>query len=42
MQEKKDTLTTPVRYIKGVGPKRSEELSRIGIRTVEELLYYLP
>jgi ATP-dependent DNA helicase RecG len=42
MQEKNISLTTPVRYFKGVGPKRSEILSRIGIHTAEDVLYYLP
>ncbi len=41
MQEK-NNLQTPVRYFKGVGPKKSELLSRLGIRTVEDVLYYLP
>jgi len=41
MQEKND-LTTPVRYFKGVGPKKSEYLSKLGIRTAEDILYYLP
>lgn len=31
-----------VQYIKGVGPKMAEKLSRLGIRTVEDLLYYYP
>lgn len=35
-------LKTPVRYIKGVGPKKSELLSKIGIDTIEDILYYLP
>jgi ATP-dependent DNA helicase RecG len=38
----KKTLETPVRYIKGVGPKKSELLSRLGINTISDLLYYLP
>ena len=42
MQEKNKTLETPVRYFKGVGPKRSELLSGIGIETALDLLYYLP
>ncbi len=41
MQEK-NSLTTPVRYFRGVGPKRSDELSRIGIATAEDIIYYLP
>lgn len=42
MQEKNIRLDTPVRYLKGVGPKRSEQLSRLGVHTVEDVLYYLP
>nr|HPM43250.1 DNA helicase RecG [Candidatus Omnitrophota bacterium] len=41
MQEK-NLLATPVRYIKGVGPKKAEALSEIGIDTIEDMLYYLP
>lgn len=33
---------TPVQYIKGVGPRRAERLEKLGIRTVEELLFHLP
>ncbi len=35
-------LTTLIQFIKGVGPKRSEALSQVGIETVEDLLYYFP
>jgi len=35
-------LKTPVQYIKGIGPKRSEDLSSRNIFTVEDLLYNLP
>jgi len=42
MQEKNNLLHTPVRYFKGVGPKKGEQMSRLGIETVEDLLYYLP
>jgi ATP-dependent DNA helicase RecG len=41
MQEKND-LKTCVRYFKGVGPKKGELLSKLGIRTAEDILYYLP
>ena len=41
MQEK-NILKTPVRYIKGVGPRKGEYLTRLGIYTVEDILYYLP
>lgn len=38
MQEKKINI----RYLKGVGPKKSELLEKLNIKTVEDLLYYLP
>ena len=31
-----------MQYVPGVGPLRSRHLERIGIRTVEDLIYYLP
>lgn len=38
----KDLSEFPVQYVKGVGPRRSELLGRLGIRTVKDALYYLP
>ncbi len=35
-------LTTPVQFLKGVGPKRAEALRAVGVETVEDLLLYLP
>jgi ATP-dependent DNA helicase RecG len=35
-------LTTPVQYVKGVGPKLAEILATKGIATVGDLLNYLP
>lgn len=35
-------LTTPLTYVKGVGPNRAALLEAKGLRTVEDLLYYLP
>lgn len=32
----------PVRYVKGVGPRRAELLNRLKVETVEGLLYYFP
>lgn len=42
MTSQTDTLQTPVRYLKGVGPKRSEILSRLGLNTVEDMFWYFP
>ncbi len=36
------TLTTPLMYLKGVGPARAEMLETKGLRTVEDLLAYPP
>ncbi|NPA79733.1 MAG: ATP-dependent DNA helicase RecG [Thermotogae bacterium] len=38
----KITLETDVKYLKGVGPKRAKLLNKLGVRTVEDLLYLLP
>jgi len=35
-------LTTPVQYVKGIGPKLAEVLATKGISTVGDLLNYLP
>ena len=38
----KKSLETPVRYLKGIGPKRAKSLNKAGIYTIEDLLYYFP
>jgi ATP-dependent DNA helicase RecG len=35
-------LDTPLQYLKGVGPRRAADLQRIGLSTVEDLLYRFP
>ena len=35
-------LQTPARFLSGVGPVRAESLARLGIETVEDLLWHLP
>ncbi len=35
-------LQTPLRYLKGIGPKRGQQLEVFGLETVEDLLYHLP
>lgn len=35
-------LQTPVQYIKGVGPKKAELFRRIGVETIEDILWLIP
>jgi len=35
-------LNTPIRYLKGVGPKKAGLLNELGIHSVEDALYYFP
>ena len=37
-----DTLSTPLQFLKGVGPRKAADLKRAGLVTVEDLLYRLP
>ena len=36
------SLDSPVRYLDGVGPKRAELFAGLGIKTIEDLFFYLP
>ncbi len=35
-------LRTPLRFLKGVGPKRAAQLESLGLKSIEDLLYHLP
>ncbi|HEX6974734.1 MAG TPA: ATP-dependent DNA helicase RecG [Vicinamibacterales bacterium] len=35
-------LDTPLQFLKGVGPRRAADLQRVGLHTVEDLLYRFP
>lgn len=35
-------LSTPIQYVKGIGPRLAHVLDAKGIRTVDDLLHYLP
>jgi ATP-dependent DNA helicase RecG len=35
-------LQSSIQYLKGVGPARAAAFARLGVRTVEDLLYHLP
>ncbi len=37
-----DITTTPVTALKGIGPKLAEKLTRLGIHTVQDVLFHLP
>ncbi len=32
----------PIQYLKGIGPKRAKLFENLGVRTVEDILYYFP
>jgi ATP-dependent DNA helicase RecG len=36
------SLDTPLQFLKGVGPRRAADLQRVGLTTVEDLLYRFP
>jgi ATP-dependent DNA helicase RecG len=40
--EHSDILSSPLQYIKGVGPKISQIFKKNGISTIEEALYFIP
>lgn len=35
-------ITSPVQYVKGIGPKRSLCFKKLGVETVHDLLYFMP
>jgi ATP-dependent DNA helicase RecG len=37
-----EVLSTPLQFLKGVGPRKAADLKRAGLVTVEDLLYRLP
>ena len=37
-----DPLQSPLQFLKGVGPRRAADLQRVGLTTVEDLLYRFP
>ena len=41
-RECKKELMSPVRYVKGVGPKREVILNKIDVKTVDDLIHYFP
>jgi ATP-dependent DNA helicase RecG len=42
VQAQLEALRMPVQYVKGVGPRRAEQLEKFGLATVEALLFHLP
>ena len=40
--ESPDTLNRPITDLKGIGAKRAEQYARLGIETVEDLIWHLP
>ena len=37
-----DPLASALQYLKGVGPRRAADLQRVGLSTVEDLLFRFP
>ncbi len=37
-----DPLQSPLQFLKGVGPRRAADLERVGLHTLEDLLYRFP
>lgn len=37
-----NTLDSSVQYIKGVGPKKASRLKRLDVKTIRDLLYFIP
>lgn len=37
-----DPLSTPVQFLKGVGPARAKLLAKLELKTVQDLLFYMP
>jgi ATP-dependent DNA helicase RecG len=42
MPSRDELLSTPLQFFKGVGPRRAADLERVGLSTVEDLLYRFP
>ncbi len=42
MKPIRDGLVTPVRYLRGIGPKRAELFRRLGVNSVRDLLLLVP
>ncbi len=40
--QKQITLDQPLMYLPGIGPKRSEQLAKLGLLTVRDALFYYP
>jgi ATP-dependent DNA helicase RecG len=40
--KRRTTLDSPVTALHGIGPKRAEHLSRLGLSTIRDMLYLLP
>jgi len=36
------SLNIPIQYLKGIGPKKSKNFNKIGVYTIEDLIYYFP
>lgn len=37
-----EILKKDIQYLKGVGPKRKKQLNKLGIKTIEDIIHYIP
>ncbi|MBI5970610.1 MAG: ATP-dependent DNA helicase RecG [Deltaproteobacteria bacterium] len=42
LDKRLNALDTPLQFVKGIGPKLGERLAAKGLKTVEDVLYFLP
>lgn len=42
LKKRLQAMKTPLQYVKGIGPRLARRLEKKGLRTVEDMLYFLP
>ncbi|MBI5902171.1 MAG: ATP-dependent DNA helicase RecG [Deltaproteobacteria bacterium] len=42
LKKRLQAIKTPLQYVRGIGPRLAQRLEKKGLRTVEDMLYFLP